>query len=1200
MIIQDIFKKSITRPINGVVQAGQLDEATIQNEMEEYVVTAEIADSLQTFYQNYIKAYKTPTKDVGVWVSGFFGSGKSHFLKILSYLLDGKVIDGQKPYEYFTDKMQNEQLLQNMMVINEKKSDALLFNVGSESGANSARSNKESVIEIMLRIFNNHLGYSKTLWVANFERHLDEEGHFEQFKQKISELYDESWESFRNKVVTRRKKIIIALMELGYDEESASFIFEITKKEFAISAKELGELVAVYCKKQGPDYRLVFLIDEVGQYIGTDNNLMLDLQNAVEEIGAAAMGQAWVVVTSQEKITAVANISSTNDFSKIQGRFATRINLSSSNTDVVIKRRLLEKTETAEKTLQATFEPSEQLIKNRLAFDSNTTQLRSGYRSVEEFTAFYPFIPYQIDLLQRVLEKINIHGEGGTSTSRGERSLLKAFQEAAILNGQEKIGNLVTMAEFFPSIRHFLESTITQTISSAENRAKNHEGLLAQDIDVLKVLYLIKGIDHVKATPNNVATLLLEAIDSDQTDLPIKESLNRLEQAMFIEKHADGTYSFLSDEEQEINKEIRNVEVNVSKIKEQIGDLFFTKMYPKAKFDYRKDTPPFDFNKRFDSYSKGNMSHALTLQVYSGSISRTEAQLQAVEGQMVIYLSEELIAEAEEAIRYSEQVRRYVNLKRNNSTTTAQHRIYDAKLMSTEEFEQKAEELVKKACEQATFYIQMQERIFRGNFDVQMTQAFTMLIQNTYKYLEYIDTPIAFKAAKDEWKHLVEKGIDNDLLDETGNRKAFEEVLRYLEEVIRLHQKPSLKEVVEKYGSVPYGWSEYDTIGLVLALLHAGKLHLTVADERLLPTTVNFYDKLGKLAERDKIRIIPEIEVDPKIRREFTGIFREFFGRLEVGDSYQEFATAITDALTERFIQPLTSIKQKREANRHSNYPYPGEREINALSMDIHQLLQIRNPEQLVREFTNIEDDLEEWTDTIDQLVGFYLKSPIERFDEAVQSLSQNQADLQYMQSETVNIVKKQMTDILTKAEPYRDIPQLPVLSEKLQQAIQTEVTEQKQAILVQIEQFEERVIGLRDFYHSLVPVLEVIQQFDAQFKLLKEQIIQGESIVAVRIKLDQLRSLTDRIEQLAKKKEQDILNKPAVPTMIEPDPDIDTPLSPPQVIHEKQTKYISPIQLASMITHKRITTQQDLDDAIQELRLALLKELKNNTLEIN
>src|SRR5690606_2827809 len=185
--------------------------------------------------------------------------------------------------------------------------------------ANSARSNKESVIEIMLRIFNNHLGYSKTLWVANFERHLDEEGHFEEFKQKIAELYDESWESFRNKVVTRRKKIIIALMELGYDEESASFIFEITKKEFAISAKELGELVAVYCKKQGQDYRLVFLIDEVGQYIGTDNNLMLDLQNAVEEIGAAAMGQAWVVVTSQEKITAVANISSTNDFSKIQG-----------------------------------------------------------------------------------------------------------------------------------------------------------------------------------------------------------------------------------------------------------------------------------------------------------------------------------------------------------------------------------------------------------------------------------------------------------------------------------------------------------------------------------------------------------------------------------------------------------------------------------------------------------------------------------------------------------------------------------------------------------------------------------------------------------------------------------------------------------------------------------------------------------------
>ncbi|MBO0589396.1 BREX system P-loop protein BrxC [Sporosarcina sp. E16_8] len=1191
MIIQGIFKKDILRPINGVVQAGQLDEATIKNELEEYVVTKEILENLQTFYQNYTKAYTSPTKDTGVWVSGFFGSGKSHFLKILSYLLDGKEVDNQKAYELFEDKFNDEKLLNLMIRSNEKKSDTLLFNVGSESGANSARTNKESVIEIMLRIFNGHLGYSHTLWVANFERQLANEAQYQLFKDKIRELYEEEWEIFRIKMGTRRKKVITALIEIGYDEESAKFLFEITKGNSSISAIDLAKLIADYCKLQGPKYRLIFLIDEVGQYIGTDSSLMLDLQNAVEEIGAATMGQAWIIVTSQEKITAATTVHSTNDFSKIQGRFATRINLSSSNTDQVIRHRILEKTETAEKTLQATFEPIEQLIRNRLSFDTDTTQLRPGYRTVEEFTSFYPFVPYQVELLQKVLEKINIHGEGGTSTSRGERSLLKAFQEAAILNRKEKVGSLVTMAEFFPSIRHFLESSITQTISRAEDRARNHENLLTQDVEVLKVLYLIKGIDGIKATSNNIATLLLESIDSDQTDLPIKESLNRLEQAMFVEKHADGTYSFLSDEEQEINKEIRSLEVNASKIKEQIGDLFFMKMYPKTKFDYRKDTQPFDFNKRFDSYAKGNMSHALTLQVYAGSISITEAQLQAVEGQMVIYLNEELIAEAEEAIRYSEQVRRYVNLKRNNSTTQAQHRIYDAKLASTDEFEQKAEVLLQKACEQATFYIQMQERAFRGNFEAQVTEAFTMLIQNTYKYLEYIDAPIPFKSAKAQWGQLAESGIAYDLLGETGNRKAYDEMMRYLEEVIRLHQKPSLKEVIEKYSHAPYGWSEYDTIGLVLALMQAGKLHLLEADERFLPITPQFYDKLGKLSERDKIRVIPEIEVDPKIRLKFTVIFREFFGRIDVGDSYQDFVREIKQALSERIVKPLAEIKHKRDINRHSSYPYPGEREINALSMDVHKLLQIRDPEQLVREFIALEDDLEEWTDKIDQLTGFYLKSPVDRFDDAVEALTQYQADLQYMQSDAVAIVKKKITDILTKLEPYLEIPQLPQLVEKLSGAIQTEVTEQKQAILVQVQQFEKRIADLRDYYQSNPPVLEVIMSVDASFKQNKEQIMQGESLVSIRMKLDQLRMLTDQVERKAKEKEQRIIKTPVT--------DTNNP-APVENVKEKTLKVISSADLASMITYKKIETQYELDEAIKELRVALLKELKDHTLEIN
>lgn len=1190
MQVKDIFKKDIFRPINGVVQAGQLDHDTIKNELEEYVMTEEVTEYFRKFYENYTAVYKKPTKDIGVWISGFFGSGKSHFLKILSYLLNGKAVDSKKPYEYFIEKTDDQQLLSMMQEVDNKDSDALLFNIDSMSASGAA--NKERIVEVFLRVFNRHLGYSDTLWLADMERQLDEEGKYQVFKEIIQQLFGTNWEEFRLKAVIRRKKIVQALVGTGYDEETANSFFEISKNTFSMTSERLSQLIAQYCRSRGKEYRLIFLVDEVGQYIGTDVNLMLNLQTVVEDIGGATMGQAWVIVTSQEKIKAVANIHSTNDFSKIQGRFATRINLSSANTDEVIKRRILEKTDAGDKTLKMTYEPIEQLVRNRLSFDQNSTQLRSGYRTAEEFSALYPFVPYQVDLLQKVFNKIRIHGEGGTSLAHGERSLLKAFQEAAKLNADEQIGNLVTLAEFFPSIRNFLETSITRTISRAEDRARNNEGLAIEDISVLKVLYLIKGIDEIKATPNNIAILLLETIHDDQTDLHIKESLNRLEQAMFIEKHADGTYSFLSDEEQEINKEIRSVEVSLIKVKEQLGDLFFTKMYPKAKYDYRKDTPPFDFNKRFDNYAKGNMTHPLTLQVFSAAMSDMEAALKANSGQLVICLDEELVAEVEAAIKYSEQVQRYVNLKRNNSTTQAQHRIYDAKLAAVDEFEQKAEELLRKACEKARFFVQGQERMFKGSFEAQTNSAFDMLIANTYKYLDYVDEPIAFKTYKESWKRLAEQGLGNDLLQMTGNRKAYDELKDYFEEVARMHEKTSVKTIIEKYNAVPYGWSEYDIIGLSLALMHAGKVNLHIGDDRLTPASAQFYDKLARVSERDKLRVIPEIEVEPKVRREFASLMREFFGRQDIGETYQDFANIIETELRDRFEGPLDTIRSKRRKALY-DYPYPGEREINALSMGLQKLLQIRDAEQMVREFVNVEDDVDQWLEMIEKLTGFYNKTPITVFNEAVSVLEKYQRDLALIQNTEVHMIKKQITDILTKQEPYRDIPRLPQLTSQLEEKIKAEVDEQKRAIQVHVKQSEGKLTELKDYYQSMPPIVDYIEAEYHTFKQTKDRIEIETSIVTIRAMLQQLSEHTERIQTRAKEFEEELRRKPPVSLGT----DSNVTVTPPV----KKVKVIKANELSRMFSSgsDKIETQQDLDNAINQLRAALLGELKEHTLKI-
>ena len=179
--------------------------------------------------------------------------------------------------------------------------------------------------------------------------------------------------------------------------------------------------------------------------------------------------------------------------------------------------------------------------------------------------------------------------------------------------------------------------------------------------------------------------------------------------------------------------------------------------------------------------------------------------------------------------------------------------------------------------------------------------------------------------------------------------------------------------------------------------------------------------------------LIPEIEVDPKVRREFISLIREFFGRSDAGDTYQEFANVIETELKERFQLPLDEIRLKRQNARSHNYPYPGEREINTLSMGLQKLLQIRDPEQMVTEFINAEDDIDEWFEVLEKLTGFYNKTPITVFDEAVEILEKYQRDLALIQNTDVQLIKKQITDILTKQEPYRDIPRLPQLTEQLE-----------------------------------------------------------------------------------------------------------------------------------------------------------------------
>ena len=427
MQLQYIYKSDINRDINGVIKVAQNDEKSIEQELREYIITRELRKHFNTFFNNYEKSLSYPTDKIGVWISGFFGSGKSHFLKILSYLLSNDTVAGKPAVEYFTDKFDDPMMFAQLERCAKVPTDTILFNIDSKSPINK---DKTAILRVFAKVFYEYRGfYGDDLKVARLEQFIDKSGKTADFKAKFAEVNGDEWENVRDAFAFFEDDIVATLVEtLGMSETAARNWFNGTETA-DMSIEQLVKEIKEYIDSKGKSFRLMFMIDEVGQYIGSDGSLMLNLQTIVEEIGSKCDGRVWVMVTSQEAIDSITKISG-DDFSKIQGRFNTRLSLSSSSVDEVIKKRILAKTETAEQMLLMSYGKNSAVLKNLFTFNDAVLDLK-GYSGEYDFVETYPFVPYQFRLMQNVLAQIRKHGNSGKHLSGGERSMLSGFQEAA-------------------------------------------------------------------------------------------------------------------------------------------------------------------------------------------------------------------------------------------------------------------------------------------------------------------------------------------------------------------------------------------------------------------------------------------------------------------------------------------------------------------------------------------------------------------------------------------------------------------------------------------------------------------------------------------------------------------------------------------------------------------------------------------------
>lgn len=1028
MQLQFIYQKDINRSINGVIKVAQDDESVIEQELQEYIITKELRRHFNTFLNAYERSLSIPTDKIGVWISGFFGSGKSHFLKILSYLLENDIVAGKHAVDYFANKFDDPMMFAQLEACARIPTDTILFNIDSKS---SIVKDKTAILKVFTKVFYEYRGfYGDDLKIARLEQFIEKSGKEEQFKAKFEEINGDTWENARSALAFFEDDIVDTMVETLDMSETAARNWFNSSDTTEYSIEQLVKEIKEYIDSKGKNFRLIFLIDEVGQYIGSDGSLMLNLQTIVEEIGAKCGGRVWVVVTSQEAIDSVTKISG-DDFSKIQGRFNTRLSLSSSSVDEVIKRRILAKTSDAENLLRMVYDENSAILKNLFTFNDAVADLK-GYAGENDFVETYPFVPYQFRLMQNVLAQIRKHGNSGKHLSGGERSMLSGFQEAAQAIQNKDENALVPFSLFYNTVHTFLDSTIRRVIDRCQTAADNHDGIEQYDVDILKLLYLIRYVDDVKANVDNITTLMVEDIRADKINMrkAVQESLDRLLSQNYISRNGD-TYTFLTDEEQEIAREIRNIPVDSAEIIKSIADTIFGDLYPNKKFKYGKYD--FSFDQMVDETAIGIQTGAIKLHIltaasdlYNGGDQRLIHQSSS--GNEALFVLSDEYPYFEE-LEQAKKIRKYIKSRNVSQLPEATQHIIHNYQQQAGQNEKRARELLTNAILSARVFAagEMISPRASGVKD-KFEYALASLVEKVYTKLSYIRHH--FDSDEELLRIIIERN-DQRTLDggmAIHNPEAVDEIEQYLQIQEQKYLPTSMGDIHNRFSGIPYGWREIDIAAAVISLIAAQKVTLTYSGNQIQPGDKHLPDYLRKKTEINKSIISRRVAIPDAVLKNARKFLKEYFNVMDLPDDEDGLIAYITGN--------FTAEKEKFQNLLNHEYAfgnYPGRSVVEeGIARCTELLSQKKDNLALLNKMKALEDDFLDLRDEMADVKAFF-SGQKSIYDSAASLLKKMRAESEYLRGdESVMQSLDKIESILKNPRPYRMIKDLPELCQKV------------------------------------------------------------------------------------------------------------------------------------------------------------------------
>lgn len=1174
MKIQSMFQKDINRDINGVVKVAQDDEKSLHQELSEYIITKELRRHFRTFFDNYTKAIDQPTDKMGVWISGFFGSGKSHFLKMLSYLLSNQEVQGVPAIDYFKDKFDDPMMYAQAVKCVSIPTESILFNIDIEGPLNK---DKTAVLRTFAKMFYNHCGfYGDDLKIAKLERFIDRQGKTEEFRQKFEEVNGGPWVETRDSFAFFEDDVVEVLQSvLGMSEQAARNWFN-GEETNELSIAQLVSDIKEYVDSKGDKFRLLFMVDEVGQYIGDDGDLMINLQSLVEELGAKCMGKVWVMVTSQEAIDSVVKITG-DDFSKIQGRFNTRLSLSSSSVDEVIKKRVLAKTKEADQLLHMVYDKEQAVLKNLFVFNGSVLDIK-GFTDGGEFTATFPFVPYQFIIIQKVLAEIRKHGNSGKHLSGGERSMLSGFQEAA-QKVQEKDENaLLPFYLFYDTVHTFLESAIRRVIDRCQNAADNHDGIEPQDVAVLKLLYLVRYIDDIKANIDNIATLMVDDIRTDKIALraSVTASLERLQSQNYVSRNGD-TYAFLTDEEQDVAVDIKNTVVDSAQITQSIAQTIFGEIYPNKKYRYNEHYNNIPFDQYVDETIYGSASGGIRLRVItvaSDHYKDSDPQLimeSQVNNEAIVVLSGDTLYydELEQAMK----IRKYVKLKNVSQLPESIQEIIRKRQQQARHMEDRAKSYLEKAIVDAKMVVHGEVMTIKaGSAKDKLDAALRGLVESVYSKLNMVnhfvesdaDILAILNGSADADFSLVGSGANNE--------DALNEISQWLE-LKSVGPTISMGDVQRRYKAIPYGWNEIDIAALIARLIAQQKISIKYGGAVIVRDDRRLVDYLRKKSEVDKAVVSRRIAPSEDLMRKSISFLRDYLGAMDIPNDEDGLVRFVLGTF-ETKLAHYQSLLDQYAQNR-----YPEKEQVivvRDLTQDI--LSQRKDNVALLNRMVQKQDDLLDSSEDMEG-VELFFKSQRTVFDEAVKQMNRVSRERDYFATDPdTQEVFRTISAILAMPKPYNRIGELPELIGKVKAAYQSLLDLKKEEVAENIRQCMQDVHQLAGEARDAGALLK---QADDYFAGKREAAKEALSLTELDAMITQLLNHKDTVC-----KRMEVMAAPAPEPQAKESGEAKQPAPAP--------KKIATVRRYDLCSVKRLQSRDDIDAYVEGIRQKLYQTLES------